>query len=86
MKYQRNPLSFPLESLKKIIQNLRVSNDNPKLTLELGDYVHPSLSLVADKVEYFVHRFRYALEAILVRIISFLRKKIFALNNEIPIV
>ena len=78
MTYQRNPLSFPLESLKKIIQNLRVSNDNPKLTLELGDYVHPSLSLVADKVEYFVHRFRYALEAILVSIISFLRKKIFA--------
>ena len=78
-------------NLKKIIQNLRVSNDNPKLTLELGDYVHPSLSLVADKVEYFVHRFRYALEAILVRIISFLRKKDFhsiktTLNNEIPIV
>ena len=69
MTYQRNPLSFPIESLKKILQNLRVSNDNPKLTLELGDYVHPSLSLVADKVEYFVHRFRYALETILVRII-----------------
>ena len=69
MTYQRNPLSFPIESLKKILQNLRVSNDNPKLTLELGDYVHPSLSLVADKVEYFIHRFRYALETILVRII-----------------
>ena len=69
MTYQRNPLSFPIESLKKILQNLRVSNDNPKLTLELGDYVHPSLSLVADKVEYFIHRFRYALETILVRVI-----------------
>ena len=53
----------------------RVAKDKPKLTLEFGDYVHPSLSQIAEGVEYFVHRFHYCVEMLLVRF------KILAVRN-----
>ena len=48
------------------MQKQRVQRDKPKLTLRFGDYVHPSLSKVAESVEYFVHRFHFTVEALLV--------------------
>ena len=70
IKHQRNPLTYPIDAVKRIFKNYRVSQDKPKLSLELGDHVHPSLSNIAESVEYFVHRFFYALEVVLVSIIS----------------
>ena len=64
---QRNPLTFPIEVFKNVLKKWRVSANKPKLTLRLGDHVHPSLSEVADSVEYFIHRFQFALETTLVR-------------------
>jgi len=67
IKHQRNPLTYPIDAVKRILKNYRVSQDKPKLSLELGDHVHPSLSNIAESVEYFVHRFFYALEVVLIK-------------------
>jgi len=60
--YQRNALTYPVQVLKRIYHNRLVYKDKPKLTLMFGDHVHPSLSQIADRVEYFVHRFHYAVD------------------------
>ena len=67
VKHQRNGLTFPFQVLSRAIQTQRIQRDKPKLTLGFGDYVHPSLSKVGESVEYFVHRFHFAVETLLVQ-------------------
>ena len=59
---------FPMAVAKRAFKLNRAQSDKPKLTLQLGDYVHPSLAEIAEKVEYFIHRFQLTLETTLVRI------------------
>lgn len=54
IKIERNPFMYPIAAFKAIIKNHRNAMDKPKLTLELHDYLHPSLIEVADFLEYVV--------------------------------
>nr|XP_053642557.1 complex I assembly factor ACAD9, mitochondrial-like [Cherax quadricarinatus] len=67
IKKLRNPLMNPGFILGKSIERLRHQKDNPKLDLDLAGYIHPSLKLGADSLEYCVKRLQYSVEVVLAR-------------------
>lgn len=67
VKKLRNPLMNPGFVLGKGIERMRNTKDNPKLDLNLAAYLHPSLKLGAEALEYCVKRFQYAVESVLSR-------------------
>ena len=58
---------YPLYAMKEFFIRRRQVNNKPLMTLDLKGYVHPSLKNQADQLEYCVHQFEYAAEAVLVR-------------------
>ncbi|KAK7086337.1 Acyl-CoA dehydrogenase, N-terminal domain [Halocaridina rubra] len=67
VKKLRNPLMNPGFILGKGLEKYRHTKDNPKLDLKLNEYLHPSLKLGSDALEYCVKRFQYAVEVCLSR-------------------
>ncbi|XP_059477432.1 complex I assembly factor ACAD9, mitochondrial-like [Neocloeon triangulifer] len=61
----RNPLFNPLFMLKFTGKMIRHRMDNPKLKLRLKDFVHPSLDIAANQLEYCVLRLQYAVQVVL---------------------
>lgn len=47
----RNPYFHPWKTAKEIWQQRRQSEDNPKLNLNLGYYVHPSINEAVQNLE-----------------------------------
>ncbi|KAL4714259.1 hypothetical protein ACJJTC_009611 [Scirpophaga incertulas] len=67
IKQIRNPLFHPTFMIKKIITNRHQEKDDPKLELYLADYLHPSLRVPSERLEYCVLRMRYACETMMSR-------------------
>ncbi|XP_056641483.1 complex I assembly factor ACAD9, mitochondrial [Diorhabda sublineata] len=63
----RNPVSHISFGFRRMWRNRRNNEDNPKLDLELGDYLHPSLENPSKQLEYCVKRLEFASEVLLVR-------------------
>lgn len=63
----RNPVSHISFGFRRMWRNRRNNEDNPKLDLELGDYLHPSLDNASKQLEYCVKRLEFASEVLLVR-------------------
>lgn len=47
----RNPFFYPKFIFTKMLQQRRQQMDNPKLSLGVQDYIHPSLSISAQWLE-----------------------------------
>ncbi|KAF9414603.1 hypothetical protein HW555_007532 [Spodoptera exigua] len=60
VKQIRNPLMHPTFIFKK-------EKDDPKLTLYLAEYLHPSLKQPSEQLEYCVLRMRFACETLMAR-------------------
>lgn len=67
VKKVRNPFMFPGFIFKKMLRNRHFESDQPKLTLKLLDYVHPSLDKQANDIEYCILKLQYVTEMLLVR-------------------
>lgn len=65
VKKLRNPMMFGNFILKRLWHFRKQSSDNPKLTLELKNYLHPSCQESANEIEYCVLRLQYATESLL---------------------
>lgn len=63
----RNPFQYPGEVFKRMFKLRGQMVDNPKLTLNLFEQLHPSLTLSANNLEYCVLRFNYAVSCLLMR-------------------
>lgn len=63
----RFPYEFPSFVIKRIFTQRRQANDNPKLTLNLYEELHPSLMESANDLEYCVLRLQYAIAVLLSR-------------------
>lgn len=57
----RFPYEFPTFYLKHLFTHRRQARDNPKLTLNLFEELHPSLTESANNLEYCVLRLHYAI-------------------------
>jgi acyl-CoA dehydrogenase family member 9 len=67
VKKIRNPFLNPGFALKFILQESRHRRDNPSLNLKLSGFVHPSLKLSADQLEYCILRLQYGVRVALQR-------------------
>jgi len=63
----RNPLFNPGFALKFLFQEMRHRRENPKLNLQLKGYVHPSLEISANHLEYSILRFQFGVRQSLQR-------------------
>ncbi|XP_050508482.1 complex I assembly factor ACAD9, mitochondrial isoform X1 [Diabrotica virgifera virgifera] len=63
----RNPLFHIHFGLRRAWTNRRNNEDNPKLDLELGDYLHPALENCSKQLEYCVKRIEFGAEILLTR-------------------
>ncbi|XP_018320127.1 acyl-CoA dehydrogenase family member 9, mitochondrial [Agrilus planipennis] len=61
----RNPFYYSAYVFKRSWSQRRQVEDNPKLTLHLDEYLHPSLKLPAEWLEYCVLRLQFATETLL---------------------
>ncbi|KAJ8937474.1 hypothetical protein NQ314_011863 [Rhamnusium bicolor] len=67
VKKLRNPLFYATYILKRMWSNRRNIADNPKLDLELAEYLHPSMYMAAQQLEYCVKRLQFATEMLFAR-------------------
>ncbi|KAI4458750.1 acyl-coa dehydrogenase [Holotrichia oblita] len=67
IKILRNPFFNPGIILKRIWTQKRHVEDNPRLTLRLHEYLHPSCMQAAEFLEYGVFRLQFATETLLSR-------------------
>lgn len=63
----RFPYEYPSFVIKRMFTHRRQANDNPKLTLNLFEELHPSLTEAANDLEYCVLRLQYAIAVLLSR-------------------
>ncbi|XP_023018926.2 acyl-CoA dehydrogenase family member enigma [Leptinotarsa decemlineata] len=63
----RNPLFYAGFTLAKMWSDRRNVNDDPKLDLKLGEYLHPSTMSSSQNLEYCVKRLEFAVEVLLAR-------------------
>lgn len=67
VKQIRNPLMHPAFIFKKVLANRHQERDDPKLTLHLSEFLHPSLKQPSEQLEYCVLRMRFACETLMGR-------------------
>jgi acyl-CoA dehydrogenase family protein 9 len=67
VKKLRNPYLNPTLVWKTMMQRLKHQRDDPKFTLGLDGYLHPSLKDCAQNLEYSVLRLQYGVEMLLQR-------------------
>ncbi|CAH1642123.1 unnamed protein product [Spodoptera littoralis] len=67
VKQIRNPLMHPAFIFKKVLANRHQEKDDPKLTLYLAEYLHPTLKQPSEQLEYCVLRMRFACETLMAR-------------------
>ncbi|RZF41252.1 hypothetical protein LSTR_LSTR010480 [Laodelphax striatellus] len=67
IKKARNPLNFPMFTLKSFVKFDNALREDPKLTGELRQMVHPALGADADKLEHCLIRFEYIVKEMMRR-------------------